>query len=214
MTGMDLLEYLEKEFGKNEPIFEEEIENNEVRVRLKMSQHLVREGWIAEYSENIYYIPIQTPFGRSTLSPNKIYEKKYVRNKLGVIGYYSGIKLLNLMGLTTQVPNILEIATNKATEDKQRVKEGYTSIELKKPVVEVTKENVDTLQLLEAVAVMQSKTYYKLNDDNVREIFKTYLANHIITRQDIEKYVLYYPENVKNELYESGLINDLNLPCK
>lgn len=146
--------------------------------------------------------------------PKENYEEKYIRNNDDVFGFYSGNKLLNLFRLTTQVPNILEITTNKATEDKQRVKEGYTSIELKKPVVEVTKENVDTLQLLEAVAVMQSKTYYRLNDDNVREIFKTYLANHIITRQDIEKYVLYYPENVKNELYESGLINDLNLPCK
>lgn len=146
--------------------------------------------------------------------PKENYEKKYIRNNDDVFGFYSGNKLLNLFRLTTQVPNILEITTNKATEDKQRVKEGYTSIELKKPVVEVTKENVDTLQLLEAVAVMQSKTYYRLNDDNVREIFKTYLANHIITRQDIEKYVLYYPENVKNELYESELINDLNLPCK
>lgn len=146
--------------------------------------------------------------------PKENYEEKYIRNNDDVFGFYSGNKLLNLFRLTTQVPNILEITTNKATEDKQRVKEGYTSIELKKPVVEVTKENVDTLQLLEAVAVMQSKTYYRLNDDNVREIFKTYLANHIITRQDIEKYVLYYPENVKNELYESELINDLNLPCK
>ncbi len=143
------------------------------------------------------------------MAPQEIYEEKYIRNNVDVFGFYSGNKLLNLFRLTTQVPNILEITTNKATEDKQRIKVAYTQIELRKPPVEITNENVDTLQFLEAVAVMQSHTYYKLNDDDVREIFKTFLINHMITRQDIEKYVPYYPIDVKKELFGSRLIDEI-----
>lgn len=210
VSYMDLMKYLEKEFGKNEPIFTEEINSNDFKNSLlESASNLIRGGWIAEYSENIYYIPTSTPFGKSTLSPNKVYEKKYLRNKLGVMGYYSGIKLLNLMGLTTQLPNVVEITTNKAEKDKQLIKEGQALIELKRPAVEITKENVDILQFLEAVLELKRTNYDLKRDDEIRKVFKAFIFNHQINKEDIIDYIPYYPEDVKYKLYESKLLNEL-----
>lgn len=209
MTDREVLEYLNTQFEKNEPIFEEEIENYEIRIHLKSNHSLIRDGWIAEYSENIYYIPTSTPFGRSTLSANKVYEKKYVSNKSSVMGYYSGIKLLNIMGLTTQVPNVVEITTNRAVEDKQLIKEGPSLVELKRPAVEVTKENVYILQFLEAVSELKRTNYDLKRDDEIKQVFKAFMYNHQINKEDIIDYVSYYSEDVKYKLYECGLINEL-----
>lgn len=99
MTEADLMEYLDSQFGKNEPIFLDEIESNEVKKYfLKSVENLIHQELIKEYSKGVFYIPTTTPLGLSTLSSTKVYEKKYICNKVNVMGYYSDITLLNRMG--------------------------------------------------------------------------------------------------------------------
>lgn len=210
MTEKEIMGYFLEKFGHNVPIFLEEIDSSIAnQFFVEIARSLISKGWIEEYSKNVYYIPTTTALGKSTLNPNIVCEKKYMRNKVDVFGYYTGVKLLNLMGLTTQVPNIIQIATNKCNEEVHLIKEGSMLIELKKPATKVTKENADTLQFLEAIAMLFITNYSLKKDNEVIMIFKTYIANHLVTRKSVLNNISYYPEYVRKELLESDLIDEL-----
>lgn len=106
------------------------------------------------------------------------------------------------------MPNIIQITTNNAVDEVQLIKEGNTSLELKKPVVEVTRDNVYTLQYIEAI-LMLYRTNNRIKDDNIKEIFRKYIINHKITENELSNYIYFYSENVRSVLYESGLIKDI-----
>lgn len=211
MTEIELMDYLETRFGKNEPIFTDEIEPEEVRNFFFDSvEVLVADGLLTKYEEDIYYIHTNTILGKSTLSWDKVRYKKYIYYKSNTIGFYSGITLLNKWGLTEQVPNIIEITTNKAVETKKLIEEHHSKVELKKPITEITNENVYTLQLLEAGYLLHERTYYNLEMKDIRRVFQDFITEHNIIRKRIEDYIAYYPNDVRNSLCESGLIERLN----
>lgn len=111
---MDLFKILARRYKSNEPIFEKSLriakmspENLRLSlVRLVSAKRLIR------FARGIYYIPVETPFGLSRLNRNLVIERKYIQSDDPVIGFYTGQKLVNLIGLSTQVPNVVEITTN------------------------------------------------------------------------------------------------------
>ena len=111
-------------YGTDTPIFVSEVSvpnmsQNAVR---QYFMRLCKDGKLKRYDTGVYYIPTKTAFGTdSTLSRNQVIQKKYLETKDGeVCGFYTGMQLLNSVGLTTQVPAIYEISTNVAMEGDVR----------------------------------------------------------------------------------------------
>ena len=50
---------------------------------------------------------------RSSLSIDEVIRKKYLQDGVNRCGYVGGILLANQLGLTTQVPDLFDVFTNK-----------------------------------------------------------------------------------------------------
>ena len=80
---MDFFYYLSDTFGVNEPIFSTDIrfEDYSKPWIAKQLASLCESGKLVRFERGIYYIPVNTPFGKSVLNPNKVIERKYIMDK-------------------------------------------------------------------------------------------------------------------------------------
>lgn len=83
---------------------------------IKMLNRLVAEGVIAKISKGRFYKPKRSIFG--VLKPKQEEIVKDLLEKDGeVIGYITGYSVFNRLGLTTQVPNIIQIVKYKLADE-------------------------------------------------------------------------------------------------
>ena len=100
----------------------------------------------------IYYFKKKDDLN-DTVSFEKIVTLKYIKNDYGfsgldldIYGYSTGLTFIHSIGLTTQVPAVLEIATNN-TSCKREIKiKGRRAI-LYKPKTGINRFNYKSLQL-------------------------------------------------------------------
>lgn len=111
---------------------------------------LEREGVVARITRGVYCKRIKTPFGDYVPSKDMIYGKWLVLNGDRVIGYETGLSLMNQIGLVSQMPRKKWIATNNYTLPVPKDVE----IEVQKPRAVVTNENYKYLQILDIIDSM------------------------------------------------------------
>lgn len=204
---MSLYENLVQRFGYNEPIMTTEI-NYKSYSRpwiYKEMNRLCESGNVVHYDKGVYYIPTQTALGQSLLNPLRVIEKKYLSENGKAIGYFSGISLLNKMGISTQLPSTLEIYTNKETSQVREVKVGRQRVVLRKARTKINSQNVAVLSFLEMMNGV-SPSYF---NDERRKTVREYIRQNRITRKDITKYAPYFPDKVMRNLIESEVIYDV-----
>lgn len=201
---MDLYNYLLKQYGYNEPIFTQEIAYKEYSKPwlYKELNRLCVEGAMIRYDKGIYYIPKQTAFGPSMLDPRKVVRKKYVQSGDTTLGYYSGNTLLNLLELSTQMPNSIEIYTNNEKSKVREIKIGNQSVVLRKARTPVTNENAAVLQFLELMNFTDAAFY----NSNRRAIVNRFIQEKGITRDKVTAYAPVFPDRVMRNLVESEVV--------
>jgi hypothetical protein len=157
------------------------------------------------YIEGVYYIPKKSSLlGKALLDVNKVIMKKYIRNDKDIYGYYTGLTFANQIGLTTQVPFVKDIATNKESSRSRKVEIKKFPINLKSPRVLINKENYKILQVLDVI-----NEWEKWSEYNTQETFKIlnrYIASSNIDSQKLREYLRFYPAKVSKKAIESGLI--------
>ena len=127
------------------------------------------------------------------LSPDDVIRKKYLVDDGCRCGYLSGMMFANQLGITTQVPVVYEVYTNKATTDYRDTTIGSQRIIIRRPYVEINDGNASILQFLDLMK-------------EVRDIAEIVKANDL--RFDILKqYFPYYPDRLYRNMYEVGLLN-------
>ena len=123
------------------------VERKEYAAATKALERLIKKEIIKRISSGIFYKPKQTAFG--VLRPNEEeLLKTYLFENGKRIAYITGLSLYNRMGLTTQVPRTIKIAS--------RDKRIYASVGTVKgkPVksyIDVTDKNYYLLEILDAV---------------------------------------------------------------
>ena len=143
---------------------------------IKMLNRLVSEGVIAKISKGRFYKPKQSVFG--ALKPKQEEIVKDLLEKDGeIIGYMTGYSVFNRLGLTTQVPNIIQIGTNVRKNKKKR---GLFTISFVLQLNPITKENITLLQLLDAIRFIK-----EIPDATINQSCKRILA--IIRELDKEE---------------------------
>lgn len=204
---MDIMQYLISKYNYNQPIFLKDVKIDGIsdeNIRQIFSR-LVKRGLLERYANGVYYIPTISPLGKSKISAKKIYEKKFISDGQNIFGFYSGLTLQNAIGLTTQVPNTVEIVTNLESSRKRDILLGNQKLRLRKARISITSKNAKILQLLE---LMNSVSVNKLSDKQ-KQILKAYIRTQNIKFSDIMPYVNSYPAKVSKNLIESGIINEL-----
>jgi hypothetical protein len=207
---MTFSKYLQDKFGINEPIYLEEInyENYSRSWVLSELRKLVEKEELKRFDKGIYYFPIKREWGDSIIDTNKVIERRFISDGNEVYGYITGLSLWNKSGLSTQVPNLLEVATNKESTRVRDIYVGFLRVRARKSRTEITKDNAITLQFLDLMNIMQPSESL----DGVERFRLNRFVKNIkeagVTKETISQYIGLYPAKAYKNLIESGVIYD------
>lgn len=207
MNFMDIMQTLIEKYDYNEPIILKDVKLDGVsdeNIRQIFSR-LVKSGQIERYDQGVYYIPKVTQLGKSRIPAKKVYEKKFISDRKSTFGFYTGLTLQNAIGLTTQVPNTIEIMTNREKSRLRELAVGNQKLRLRRARTPVTSRNVKALQFLE---LMNSLDMKQLSAKEKQALIN-YVRSQNISRKDVIPYVRDFPAKVSKNLIESGIINEL-----
>ena len=196
---MDLVKCLKTQYGENTPIFFEDIANvcsRYTRGRVyQLIDAAMNSGLLAKAGYDCYYIPTTTPFGKSLLNPRKVIEKKYISNKGEVYGFYTGLVLLNSFGITTQMPNVIEVFTNNEATKSRRVTINNQTIIVKRARTTINNSNYKEMMLLELFNLADIRSI----DARATQKIVDYMKQNNISIQGIMKYAKFVPARaIKN----------------
>lgn len=201
-----LYEYLKEHYTPGEPIFAGDIDipkftDENLRYHLKK---LTDDGIICRFEAGVYYLPKTNLFGeRMPLSADTVAVHKYIKRKGKRIGYYSGYTLANRMGLSTQVPFTEEITSNYAPASVRELTIKNRKYIIRRPIVEVTDENVTVLQLLDCLKDIERCA--EEEPEICGKILSAYAKEHGITKAMIDKFIVNYPMKIYKAIYETGV---------
>ena len=169
-----------------------QLDQKQYQSATKSIERLIKKGIIKRISPGVFFKPRQTIFGE--LSPNnEELIKPYLFNKGKRIAYVTGSYLYNKLGLTSQVPQIIKVASfNKEIKvNKQNIK-----IKPAKSYVEVTNRNYQYLEILDAI-----KDFKKIPDINPQAGIKVLLKIlKNLEHREINKIIVYslnYPPRTR-----------------
>ena len=201
---MTFFEYLTKSFGVNEPIFSSDIKFEDYSKPWidKQLAELCETGSLIRFERGIYYIPVKTPFGNSILNPNKVIERKYIMYQGKASGFYSGMTALNRLGLSTQMPNTIEICTNNETTKLRNIKVGSRNVTLRRSRVKITNENLNVVSFLELMNTIPAGYF----DKNRKAVIEKWVRDNNIAKDMLLKYAPEFPDKAMRNLVESEAI--------
>lgn len=202
-----LYEYLLDNYKENEPIFLADLQvdgmtRTNVRQQIKK---LTDTGKVKRFDNGIYFLPKKTIFkSGSQLAPEKVLECKYLRDKDERCGYVSGLMFFNQMGLTTQVPMMYEVVSNKATNDYREISLAKSRVIVRKPKVPVTEKNYKALQFLDMLKDVD--VYSELTGKPLQDRLYRYMDDANLSISEMEPYFAYYPDKLYKNLVETRVI--------
>ncbi len=212
MTQLDkVYEYLRQNYAENEPIFLADIrmpEMKDVSVRQQLKK-LTTDGRLKRFDTGIYYLPKASMFvSGSALSIEEVINKKYLADGSERCGYVSGMLFANQLGITTQVPMVYEVYTNKATTEYRETQLANLRVILKKPYVKVTSQNASVLQFLDLLKEISNIS--EVEGKELTDRLLEYMRKKDISFDSMKEYLSYYPERIYKNMYEVGLLNGVS----
>ena len=206
---MKVIDYLKEVYGYSVPIFLKDIRiggKSKQAIRKELSR-AAQNGYVKRKSQGVYYLSESTILGPSILSFESIVEKRFIKDdygipglELNIYGYYTGQTFLNQIGISQQVPAIVEITTNN-TSCKRIFSIGKRKAILRKGKITINRFNYRALQFFDV--------FYLLDKDEVKENYDL-LFNYIrkfLSKSDFEQYIGLYSTRIMKLIVEGGLIN-------
>jgi len=179
------------------------VEAIEYSAATKVIERLIKKGLIARASTGVFYKPKKTGFGN--LKPNEEeLLKPYLFEDNKRVAYITGPSLYNKMGLTTQVPKNIKVASRN-----KRIATKLGSVQVKpvKSYVDVTDGNYYLMELLDIL-----KDYKTIPDSDKVQVIKFVLRKikelSKIEKEQLIKIAIKYPPRVRAFL--GALITELN----
>ena len=128
------------------------LKKEEYSAASKTIERLLKKGLIKRISTGVFYKPKQTAFGELKPDEEKIITPYLFKNGKR-IAYITGLLLYNKMGLTTQIPKEISIAS---TKKRIYISKGNIKGNAVKSYMEVTDENYKYLELLDIIKDFKS----------------------------------------------------------
>ena len=187
--------YIKEHYKEAEPIFLadlliENITESELNQQLK---ELCEKGSLQQYDEEVYFIPKKSKLNLAVgLNADVVARYRFISKGDNVDGFYAGNTFANQIGISVQVPYVIEIVSNNVSDDGE-VLIGNRRFVVRKPVVPITKENVYVLQMLELLKNLD--VYLDCTYVEAQRKFAEYISINGITKNDVELYINEYPES-------------------
>lgn len=189
---------------ERDPIFFSDLYKDDMNINViePIIQKLKEDSVLSEYSSNIYYKPMNTPFGELGINKEKLITRLYLKNNDKIIGYATGPTVWNHFRLTTQIPNKRWIATNNANGNHEN---SDLRIKLIVPKTTVINDNYRILQILDVIEDKNKMYIQDLSCDNYNSFLQ------MVSKADkdiIEKLI-----NI-SKLYDSAVEKDIDVILK
>lgn len=202
-----LKEHLEKTYGYNEPILISDIklENLNDNALRQYFKRMVKSGYLIHFDTGVYYLPKASRLlGKAYLDPLKVITRKYIESGTDTYGYFAGTYFSNLLGLTTQMPAVIEVVTDKEATKGRTVTVGSQNVRLRRPAMQITKENALLLQFLDTVSTAEK--YAELPQQEMTALLKQYLRKNSFTQKQLAEALPSVTAQTAKKLIEWGLI--------
>ena len=201
-----LYDYILENYKEAEPIFFSDLERDDIS-KSALNQQLktmCKNGFLKKYDTGIYYRSKKSLL-KSSIGPNAdmVARYRFISKGKNVDGFYAGNCFANQLGISTQVPRVVEIVSNNTNSSARKIMIGNRPFYVRKPVVPITAENVYVLQILELLKNLDA--YLDGSYQDAKEKFAEYIKLHGITRKDIDMYIRDYPGTVFKYYYELEL---------
>lgn len=199
--------YLMENYGYNEPIFINDLSidgmtDNAVRQAIK---RLVAADFLERYDNGIYYIPEKSGvLGKSYLDPGMVVIRKYVQSKSETYGYITGLSFANQLGLTTQMPAVIEVVTNRESTNGRLITVGKQKVRIKKSTIPVSDANAELLQLLDSVG--QVEKYTELSMKETINTIISYMKRKKFTKEQLAMVAPFLTGGIAKKMIEWGMI--------
>ena len=212
MAQVDIVyENLRQNYADNEPIFLSDIcisGMKDVSIRQQIKK-LIVDGRLKRFDTGIYYLPKKSIFhSGSVLSVEEVIKKKYLMDGMKRCGYLGGMLFANKLGITTQVPMVYEVYTNKATTEYRETQLANLRVILKKPYVAIDDQNANTLQFLDLLKEVVEIS--ELDGVELTDRLLDYMRKKQIGFESMRQYLPYYPERIYRNMFEVGLLNGVS----
>ena len=201
-----LYDYIQEHYKEAEPIFFSDLEKKDI-TKSALNQQLKKlclKGVLMKYDTGVYYIPKKTVFN-CTIGPNAdmVARYRFISKGDNIDGFYGGNSFANQIGITTQVPRVVEIVSNNTNSSNREITIGNRRFYVRRPPVQITKENVYVLQMLELLKNLDA--YLDGSYEDAKKKFTEYIFAHDITRKDVDCYIRKYPIATFKYYYELEL---------
>ena len=166
------------EFGKVFSLENLSLSKGEQKAAVMSLGRLVQQGVIERLSPGNYYKPKETAFGKvGPTIEDRFRDLLYDKND--PIDYLTGLYAINLLGLTTQQPTVLEVGVNFP---KRSVKRGIYSIRFVLQRNLITEKNIEFLRILDSL-----KWIKKIPDTSVArsyELLRAIVQGYCVEEQE------------------------------
>jgi len=168
------------------------LEPSQYRAAVKALGRLTETGLVKRVSTGKYYKPQKTVFGELRPGEDELL-KSYLFENGRRIAYMTGDTLYNKLGLTTQVPKTIKVASR---DRRVITKLGPVRIKPIKSYVDVTDQNYHLLEILDAI-----KDFKKIPDLNRKDgVKRLKQLLRTLKKEDIDKLIriaMKYPPRVR-----------------
>ena len=203
-----LYDFISENYSKGDPIFLSDITGYSKDYIRQEMKRLTDDGKLERLYNGVYFLPYTTILGtRGKISIDKYINAKYLTSNNKIIGFYTGLKLANMFGFTTQNPAIIEVCTNAATTAQRRKEiDGYQIIEYK-PVTEINNDNVSALRFLDLMTTIDQ--YSEIQGNEYKNKLKEFINKTKVNFNEVKKYLPLYPAKTYKNIYDGGLMNEM-----
>ena len=130
--------------------------------------------------------------------------RKYVENKSDKYGYVTGLSFANQLGLTTQMPAMIEIVTNRESTNGRIITLGNQRVRVKSSPIIVSESNAELLQLLDSVG--QAERYTELTIKETIDKLILYIRKKQFTKGQLSEVTSALTEATAKKMIEWGII--------
>ena len=206
-----LVRRLSERFGYDNPIFADDIldcmkDYSRQRVYQLISDAVDRKT-LVRFDTGVYYLPTETEFGRSVISVNDVVRKKYIEDggkRFGIYGKY--VIDLNFL-LSSQVPNTIEVITNREARDVREIQIRNRRVILRKSRTVITNQNSSAYTLMELFNGIDLERYK--SDAQVRQAISDYISQNQINGTTIYGLADAFPARTMKKLAVSGVLDEI-----
>ena len=108
------------------------------------------------------------------------------------------------LGLTTQMPAVIEVVTNREATNGRTITVGSERVRIKKAPIMVSDSNADLLQLLDSIG--QAEKYTELSIHETIDILISYVRKKCFTKDQLSEVIPALTGATAKKLIEWGMI--------